>query len=342
MIIIKCNKCGGLLHKTDKCFACGNIGNFEKVSISIDIHEKVYEEYERLEKLVRNGEFEEAISLSETVLEWMPFCSDIFWLIILSKNKCKTDDELIRKGFSAAESSDYYNAVLFGTEEQKKAYALVAEKIDDVQKTLRNTIIKHEYSEKTATSIIQLQEEFQAEIESRRNKLIDLWKQLEEVEHEMLVTEKDCNLLVEEYKDTLSSTRISANHLKKQIYEMKIKSAEFDADVYHKYNTKFDDLLHESEEAKKALDTMKKQHPLITAYNNLEVKRNDLVNLITNELTSMQLYENQVKTTVSEIEQIEIRHKDALKALLSYRFEDIRRMLGDNQFEASFTEAGIR
>lgn len=338
MIIMKCNKCGELLHKADRCFSCGSTTDFEKLTSATTVHENVHDEYEKLENLVRNGKFEEAIAMSRLVLEWMPSCSDVFWMRVLIKNRCTTDEELIRKGFSVADSADYHNAVLFGTEEQKKVYALVASKIAAAQNALKTAIIDHEYSEKAATPIVQIQAEFPNEIDSRRKKLFDMWKQLESVEHEMLAVEKDCLLLVQEHKDALTSASSAAVSLKNQTYKME----ECPADKLHKYQTQFGDLLYQSEQAKSSVDSMRKQHPWMAAYNELVVKRDSLVNQITSELSSLKSYENRVQSTVSEIERIETKHKNALKAIMAYRFADARSLLGENRFVAAFSEAGIR
>ncbi len=69
-----------------------------KTDSTFTIHENVRDEYENLERLVKNGKYTEAITLSKLVLEWMPNCSDVFWLRLLAKNGCDSDEALIRKG----------------------------------------------------------------------------------------------------------------------------------------------------------------------------------------------------------------------------------------------------
>lgn len=338
MIIMKCNKCGELMHKTNKCFSCGNTNDFDKLPIATDIHENVRDEYEKLEYLVQNGKFDEAKTLSKTVLEWMPTCSDIFWLRLLIKNQCSTDDELIRKGFSVSESADYHNAVLFGNDVQKKTYALVASKIVATQEILRKAIVEHEYSEKDSTQIVQLQDELPKEIDSRKKSLFEQWKQLETIEHEMLAIEKDCIILVQEHKDILENTTTSANNLKAKTYKME----ECTYEEHHKYQIQFGELLHQSEQAKSSIDAIKKQHPWIVSYVELKVKRDSLANHIASELSSLKSYENKIQATVSEIERIEEKHKNAIKALTTFRFSEVRDLLGENKFEAALFEAGVR
>ena len=61
MIITKCEKCGELMHKADRCFFCGNTTGFGKVESTTTIHENVKDEYEALERLVKSEKYDEAI-----------------------------------------------------------------------------------------------------------------------------------------------------------------------------------------------------------------------------------------------------------------------------------------
>lgn len=338
MIIVKCEECGELIHKADRCFSCGNTKGFKKILSSSIVHENVHDEFDNLENLVRIGKFEDAIKLSRLVLEWMSSCSDVFWLRVLAKNHCTTDEELIRKGFSVADSADFHNAIVFADDDQKKAYSLVATKIEAAKESLRRTVIEHEYAEKTGTAIMQHQAEFPIKVNKKRKKLFELWLELDALEHEIHALENDCMLLVHEHKEVLESANSAAWSLKAKTYKLEQCTAE----DLHKYQIQFGDLLHQSEQAKSSIDSMKKQHPWITTYNELIQKRDSLVNHIINELSSLKSYENRVQSTVSEIERIEMRHKSALSSIESFHFTDIRSLLGENCFVAAFSEAGIR
>ena len=338
MTIVKCNKCGELIHKADRCFLCGNTSDFTKVDSTFAIHENVKDEYIRLDQLVRNGKFQEALDLSRVVLEWMPSCSDVFWLRLLAKSQCVSDEALIRKGVSCEDSADYCNAVMFADESQKRVYAIVAKKISLIKNVLAKYITEHEYSEKNGTAILQHQSEMPATIEAHRKKLFELWKELKEIEHSIAAVEEDCLLLINEHKESLDKASSEAADIKNRTYKME----QCTADDLHKYQTQFGDLLYRSEQAKSSIDSMRSQHPWMSAYSDLIKKRDAAVSQINSELNSLKTYESRVQSTVSEIERIEARHTAALSSVTNYRFSEIRSLLGETRFTAAYVESGIK
>ena len=338
MIITKCNQCGELMHKADRCFVCGNTSDFAKIISTSTIHENVRDEYEKIEHLVKNGEFTEALTLSNLILEWMPNCSEIFWLRLLAKNGCNSDEALIRKGVSYEDSADYHNAVIFANQTQKKVYSSVVAKISAVKKVLTQYIIQHEYSEKSNTAIVQIQSELSTEMKSRRNKLFQLWGELQQLESQIVVLEKDCLLLVEEYMETLDRTSSEATSIKTEAYKLEQCTAE----QLYKHQIQFGTLLHQSEQAKNSIDSIRKHHPWMENYNKLIAMRDTIISQISNEINILKTYESKVQSTVLEIERIEIRHNAALALVTKYNFFEVRSFLGENKFLSAFVEAGMR
>ena len=85
MIIVKCEKCGKMLHQTDKCFVCGNTSGFVQMESLITIHENVSDEYKRLEELVKNRKFEEGLELSKKYWNGCLFARRFFGVDYLQK-----------------------------------------------------------------------------------------------------------------------------------------------------------------------------------------------------------------------------------------------------------------
>lgn len=77
MKIVRCPKCGKYIHKAVKCFHCGNTAGFEEISGS-DVHENITQEYARMDILIEDKKYDEAIALSYTILEWMPNLAGVF------------------------------------------------------------------------------------------------------------------------------------------------------------------------------------------------------------------------------------------------------------------------
>ena len=71
MKIVKCSKCKKYIPKAVKCFYCGNTLGFDEIDMP-SIHENVVAEYSKVESLIENKKFSEAIALSHVVIEWIP------------------------------------------------------------------------------------------------------------------------------------------------------------------------------------------------------------------------------------------------------------------------------
>lgn len=338
MTIIRCERCGMLLHKADRCFSCGNTMNFTKVSSTDQIHENVKDEYAKLEVLLKDSKYSEALELSRKVLEWMPSCSDVFWIRLLAKNNCCTDEALIRRGVSCEDSADYYNALLFADDMQKAVYTTVAGKIEAVKKVLAQQIDTHEYSEKSNTVIVKVQSEFLSEIETHRKKLFQLWEELEQTESKIMEIEKDCDLLIKEYKKSLGKASAEARSIKSRVYQMEQCTAE----ELHKLQIQLGNSLNQSEQAKGSISSIRKQHPWIETYRSLVRDRDSIVSQINDDINTLKAYESRVQSIISEIERIEVRHSAARISVSKYHFSDIRSMLGENLFMAAFNEAGVK
>lgn len=337
MIISKCKKCGKLIHNSERCFFCGNTSEFEKEYSTINIHENVKNEYEHLEQLVIKGEFDEALKLSKFILEWMPFCSDVFWLRFLAKNKCSTDEDLVRKGACCEESADYYNAVLFASKEQKNVYDNVASTISDVRDVLIEYIKEHEYIEKKNTSIIKIQSELLDEIEDYKKNILELWKSLKDIENQMMIVEKDCLLLINEYKETLEKANSKAASIKANAYKIEQCYAE---DLY-KYEIQFKDLLSQSEQARATISSMRVEHPCIKNYNELKEKRDYKKSQIDKEIERFKERKKSVRTVIFKVEDIEAKHTEALNSVTNYKFTEAYNLLGESCFTDAFVKSGV-
>lgn len=337
MMIVKCSKCEKLIHKSKKCFHCGNTVGFERIEASHKVHENVLHEYKSVEDMVSGRKYTEAIELSQLVLEWMPSCSDVFWLRNLAKNHCSDDTELIQKGFTYNESADFYNAIRFADHNERQIYSDIQDKIDAVKNALISAIAHHEYIEKANTPIARYQQEMPREIDTRRQSIFELWSKFKQVEQDLCNLEMDCRLIVNEHSESLQKASSTASSLKTKMYSLK----ECTADELHHYQVELGAVLRQSEESKKALENMKKQHPWIKSFNELLAQRSRIISMISTELSNLKLYENRIEATLSEIERIESIHKEAILSVEKMEFQSIRSLLGEDCFVAAFLKAGV-
>lgn len=86
---------------------------------------------------------------------------------------------------------------------------------------------------------------------------------------------------------------------------------------------------------------MRKQLPWIETFNNKVQEREEINLKITSKLSDLRSYENRIKSTVSEIEHIEKRHRLALRNLANYDFQSTISLLGIKEYEESLSNAGL-
>lgn len=336
MKIVKCLKCGKYIHEANRCFHCGNDVDFDEVSVP-QIHENVIDEYIKVELLIKNRKFDEAFSLSHNVIEWMPDFSGIFWLRLLAKSKCIDAAELIEKGFNCEADPDFCNALTFSTSAEHSAYIDIKNIITAARKALKKEISNHEYNCKMKTNILQIKNNLQGETDSRKNKLFSLWSDLEETEHALYTLEMDCRLISKEYSEALDKAVFAASSTKTEVYQLE----ECTAEALHKYQVKIGTIFQQSEQAKAALESMKKQHPWVHAFNDHVKKRDEQVRLISDEISSLRSYEATIQQTLDVIDRIEERHKKAIRAVEAYDFLDAANLLGIDSYNEILRNVGL-
>lgn len=336
MKIVKCSKCKKYIPKAVKCFHCGNTLGFDEIDMP-SIHENAIAEYSKVESLIENKKFSEAIALSHVVIEWMPNLPSIFWLRLLAKNKCVSAAELIQKGFNCEDDADFCNALRFSSGHEHEAYLDIQNLVLAAKKALKIEVLSHEYKCKSKTDVLQIKQNMKAEIDTRKKKLFSLWSGLEETEQSMYTLEKDCRLLSKEYSDALDNAAQESTSIKNEAYRLE----ECTATKLHEYQVKIGNVLQQSEQAKEAIESMKKQHPWVKQFNELVNKRNEQTQAIGKEISSLRIYEATVQKTLDEIDRIEERHRVAVRAVESYDFLNAANLLGKDSFNNVFRTIGL-
>lgn len=337
MKIVVCPNCGRKIHAADKCLFCGNDNGFQEISGNDKIHENVFDEYGMLEDLLKKRAFDEMIEKSRIVLRWMPTKSDIFWLRVLAKSKCTNDAELVQRGIRFDESADYYNAQKYASPDEQEVYVAVYELVGKIQNEFQKAVTVHEYEEKKATPIVRTQLEFEEELSRRRRKLFDLWSEIEKIEQEMTTIEQNCRLLISEHIDTLNSAKTEATYIKNQSYKLN----ECRNEELHSYQVRLGNILSQSDRSKNEVEAMKKQHPWVSQFAELEKKRNQLCGTVSSELSDLKSYKSRIQSTVSEIERIEKRHQLAGRTLAGYDFQSMYSLLGARKYEEVLRISGL-
>ena len=320
----------------DRCYHCGSTTGFDEV-VQVPVHENITAEYARMNMLVENRKFDEAIALSYLVLEWMPNLAGAFWLRLLARKQCSTAFELIRKGFPCNDDPDFCNALCFSSDEEHCAYVDIRNMVSEGRSALMKAVADHETKCKAKTNIMQVKRTMQGEIDARKQKLFSLWSDLEDLEHSLYILEMDCQLLIKEHQTTLERSVQSAAAIKTEAYKLEECSEE----MLHSFQVKMGYVLQLSEQAKDAIESMRKQHPWVKNFSELVTKRNQLVKAINSEVSALTSYQRTVQQILSEIERIEGRHKTALRAAENYDFTDAASLLESDIFSQIFHDSKV-
>lgn len=336
MTIVKCSKCGKYIHKDSRCYHCGNNDGFQECA-SMEVHENIKSEYSRMELLVRNKHFSEAISLSFSIIEWMPNLAGVYWLRLLAKKKCNSALELITKGFSVDNDPDFCNALKFSIKEEKEAYIDIQNVVEEIRKNLIEEIEIYEHKLKSDTNLINVNEHIAEEIDNRKQKLFSHWIDLKNKENEVRVCELDCKLIMKEHSVALQSASQEAAYLLNRINDLK----ECTSNQVHEYQVKLGNVLLQSGQAKDGIENMKIQHPWVKKYSGLVAERDEIAKKIAYELESLKNYEDNVKKIISEIQKIEERCIVAKSDTEKYSFDDASLLLGKEIYSKVLINSGV-
>ena len=336
MRIVRCTKCKKYLHKAAACFHCGNTTGFEDIEVST-VHENAIEAYSKVESLVENQKFNEALELSHIVIEWMPNLADIFWLRLLAKNRCSNAATLIQKGFNCTEDPDFCNALTFSKSAERSAYEDVQSMVLAVQKALKTEILNHEYNCKMRTNILQIKKTMNGIVETHQKNLFSLWAELEETEKSMCILEKDCIMLAKEHSNDLEIAAKSASLIVSETRQL----TRCNTECFHRLQVRMSHIRQQSDEAKTELVSIQKQHPWVKSFNNLVKTREGHVRQIANELTALRTYESTVKRTIDEITKIEQRHNTAINYVEAFDFSDAVNLLGKDIYNKILRSNGL-
>ena len=147
----------------------------------------------------------------------------------------------------------------------------------------------------------------------------------------------DCRLLSKEHSEALEEAVFAASSIKTEVYRLE----ECTAEDLHKYQVKIGNIIQQSKQAKAALESMKKQHPWVHAFNDLVKKRDEQVYLISTEISSLRSYEATIQQTLNEIDRIEDRHRKAICAVETYDFLDAANLLGKDCYNKILHNIGF-
>lgn len=337
MKIVRCSKCGALIHISNECYLCGNTDGFDVVSNAAPIHENVITKYDKMLQSFERKDYATVINISSDILKWMPFDSEVFWLRLLAKNECSCDGELIIRGFNCDDSADFYNAIQYADANQKQVYNNVCDKIKLISEKLKAVITEFTLTEKRKLNIEDVQSKMSEEFNSRQNKLFELWTELNNVEQSIVNIESDSTILLREQKDSLKKALDGANSIKQLFYNKK----ECTKEEFDKYSMQLESSAILSGKSLEQIKNNKANHQWIKDYNKQVALRDETLAKLLKEIDSLKTYEAKLAQLVSKVETLDLQEQKALKYANTYNFKGIRSIIGETNFTSVLKNSGI-
>lgn len=290
------------------------------------VHERARKDIALMTKLMDEGQFTSAVSVSHDIVEWMSHDSRVYWLRLLAKKGCTNNNQLIAKGFDFNNDGDYLNAIKYATDEQSKEYDAVKQKVILLRALLGKELPKFERSLMAKTNVLELKREMPSELEWREKKLYELWQKVNNTEQEMIEAADNCEILGYEQKTNLEDAANGAEQIKNKTYQME----ECTENDFYQYKIELEGLANMSTEATREIRNIRATSPLVKKFNELVNRRNKEVKALDEEIKALEAYNASVSRTLHEIESIEKNCLKAVRKLDEYDFSEAAAFFGDN------------
>ena len=142
LVVVKCPQCGAELNTVDDrdfmfCSYCGSKVAFEKQlveisgTITVDGIASSDAVIDRAEFFMSSKDFDRAISYFDKALDLNPRCSRAHWNLLLCKNQCSSNEELLATAKPIDNYPEYKNAVKFAEASERTIYESICQTITD-------------------------------------------------------------------------------------------------------------------------------------------------------------------------------------------------------------------
>lgn len=336
MKIVVCESCGRLIHRAERCYHCGS-GEMYPSEYQVELHSAAAENYARMEELLSHGEYQQVLELSEQVLEWMGFSSEVYWMRLLARSGCSTDRELLAMGADLEEDPDYYNAIRHAEAEEHQVYLDLRDQMDSVREALAGLLRRHFREEKLALGLKDCQQELDRQLEAGKPRVLELWEQLVQMEDQIRTLDARSQAALRPHREVLALAQSQANAIRKNVSELK----ECDEQQFRNHILELSAALRMSEGARLALEEMMEHHPWAAEYQRLKEERDDIQWKLIQEVRKLSNQAEKLEELLSKLEALEAQEAEALRTIEKGTFRQARGILGEETFAQALTGAGV-
>lgn len=328
MTIVKCTKCGRMIHYAAKCFFCGAADGFSRIS-DAQVHENAQKAFVAAQKLITQGRFAEGETACTEVMRWSPNSAEAHWLRLLARSGCRSDGELLLSGVSITEMSDYGAACMSGSDAEKEVYLNVGRAHARLRETLSSMVSSKCAAMKKRLEIPQRLSELQQKVAEKRSAMTSAWISLQQYEQQLKQLECGCRMQLHEYRQALSDAQMAAMGIRADIEN----KDEISENEHFTYKTDLEAISAMSIDVADELEKISAQHPVKNAGAELIAKRDERKMFIEAQLKELKAFEQKTQAFIAEIKAIDAQ-KEALDAMInSGDHAKLREVLGDANFD---------
>lgn len=332
MNICKCGKCGHMIHRAPRCWHCGSDAALTLV-VQPQIHSNVESQYSKAQQLLEQERFGEVLRLSETLIQWMPREADVYWLRFLAKNRACSDAALIAAGALCEADPDYQNAMQFASDNQRRVYTDVKEKIDALADQLGRCC-----AEQSRKAIVELVANAGSIRDDCWQKCKSMYARLSEtarLEFELYATAQQWRAAAQETGAVLTDAYERIEDLRKTLSQV----SECTEAERQQYERQLAVQQRRSEEAAMARDIMKREDPLVYHHQQLMADRDRKVEEFNAALEAFRQEKQKLREALDQIEAAERNERNRQSALQRRKFRRIRNEMGEEAFDRILRDA---
>lgn len=328
MKILKCSKCGNVIHAFKNCLFCGNQSDFVTLE-ETRVHPNAQDDYVSVQEMVAKGDFISAEPTIDRIIRWSPSISEVRWLKLLIKNKCKNDIELLCKGFCADENAEYNAAIVFANETQKAVYSSIGDVDESIKIHLKKNADDFTSQVIIGLKIPQKRKEMQNFFMSKSTSLISKWEKIQQLEEMLKRYESDRRILTQEFIE-------SALFVQKYMFAEKIEidqQNEMFPDKYKIFAARFEAISNSSDHNSfDLIKQFKNNNQYVTEAESLTQQRQAIEAEIADEIRELHRYECELEELIRTVEQLSERCEAVKDEVNAGNYSPAHEFLGDQLF----------
>lgn len=328
MKIVRCSSCRRLVHEESLCLFCGNRSSGESVS-SAAVHENAQTSFSLAESLVLQGRFDEALATLDEVMKWSPNCSEVHWLRLLARNRCKNDRELFFSGVCVIGTPDHETALRYASEEERQVYTSVGNSCAALRKTLLDMIRSRNKAVIEKLDLTETLSQMRKFIGEKQTTLLSSWQELRKCEQELKLLENEGEYFIHECKTNTQAVRDMSTQIRQSLEN----TGEIDREQYFRYKLKLESLQKTADAAKDEYYRLRAQHPSVAAFAELCQRRSALRSAIGSMLEEIKEYEQKTEAVISQINSAEEDCRMLLQTAEEGNYRQVISLLGQNNFD---------